>query len=315
MAAFSDDFFGLFGRRTLLGAASIAGLALLGHASARKVVPLWPAKPPGGGGPDGPEQISGGAVSNISQPRLEVFTPARPNAARPNGAAVLVAGGGGYREIQMRHEAHPAARFLAAQGITAFVLTYRLPGEGWAAGRLAPFQDAQRALRIIRAQMPGGKIGVLGFSAGGHLMGIAAMRPDFRFYAPLDALDAQSSRPDAAALIYPVITLEPPYDQILVCKALFGAHPSAALSAAWSVQNYVHTGAPPVFLAQALDDPIVNPANCKIMAAACRNADVPAALHWLPSGGHGFGMGRPGSPTGLWPGWYQTWLQAQGFSD
>ena len=229
---------------------------------------------------------------------------------------MLVAAGGGYRHIAITREATPAAAWLAARGVTAFVLCYRLPPEGWTDGPLAPLQDAQRALRIIRAQAPRyrldrDRVGVLGFSAGGHLMGLAATRSAFQSYAAVDAQDGLSARPDNAALVYPVITLEPPYDRTSTRNALVGPHPAPEASAAWSVQTHVRPDCPPVFLMQAEDDPISDPANTLIMADACRAAGVTVDLHRVPTGGHGFGMGRPGSPTAAWPNWYETWLRAR----
>ncbi len=276
-------------------------------------MPLWPGVPPGGGGPSGPPKVGqNGALSNIAFPMLEVHRP-----ARPGSGAVLVAAGGGYRQIQMDKEARPAARWLAARGITAFILVYRLPGEGWRDGPRAPLQDAQRALRLIRADAAGSgrdpaRIGVLGFSAGGHLLGLAATGFAFQSYAPIDSADNVPARPAAAALIYPVITLEPPYDHTSTRRRLIGDHPTPRQSAEWSVQTHVAAGDPPFFLVQAEDDPISSPQNTVIMAEACARAGVPAEAHLMPSGGHGFGMGRPGTATAQWPGWYETWLRTQG---
>lgn len=133
----------------------------------RSHLPLWRDIPPGGGGPSGDEVLSpDGVLKNISHPALEVFTP-----TNPNGWGILVAGGGGYKHIEMGDEAWPAAQWLAALGYSAYVLSYRLPGEGWGAGSLVALQDAQRALRMIRHCQQ--HVGVLGFSAGGHLLGMA----------------------------------------------------------------------------------------------------------------------------------------------
>lgn len=277
--------------------------------AAAATMPLWPGLPPGGGGPHGAiVENARGAISNIAIPGMEVFTP-----ARPNGIAMLVAGGGGYRRIAMRNEARPAARWLNDRGITAFVLSYRLPGEGWSAGPLAPLQDAQRALRLIRANaarfdIRPDHVGVLGFSAGGHLMGMAATRSAFASYRPDDAMDTQSARPDFAALIYPVITLKPPYDHTTTRRMLVGRHPEAALSAEWSVEEHVKAHCPPMFLVQAEDDPISNPENTLIMQRVCEKAGVPVELHRLEKGGHGFGMGRPGTASAGWPDWFTPWL-------
>ncbi|GBU19193.1 MULTISPECIES: alpha/beta hydrolase [Methylobacterium] len=301
-------------RSLLLAAAALAARPARAASEDRPVVPLWPAGPPGGGGPAGPlETDDRGAIRSIAAPSLEVFVP-----ARPNGAAVLVAAGGGYRRIEVEREARPAARWLAERGIAAFVLAYRLPREGWQAGPMAPLQDAQRALRLIRAGTARAgidpeRVGVLGFSAGGHLMGLAAARSGLRSYAPVDAADAGSARPAAAALIYPIVTLEPPYDRSSTRVQLVGRHPGAAASAEWSVETHVGPRCPPVFLAQAKDDPISDVANSRIMAEACRRAGVPVDLHVVASGGHGFGMGHPGTASADWPSWYEAWLRARGF--
>lgn len=300
-------------RSLLIASGALLAAGPLRARPADDMLPLWNGKPPGGGGPGGSIQISArGAVSNIATPRLEVHAP-----ARPNGAAMLVAAGGGYRRIEIAKEAEPAAQWLVARGITAFVLYYRLPTEGWAAGSLAPLQDAQRALRLIRSQasrygIDPQRVGVLGFSAGGHLMGMAATRSAFESYTTDDISGRFSARPDAAALIYPVITLEPPYQHTATRRSLVGEHPAPGMDAEWSVQEHVRAGCPPMFLVQAQDDPISNPVNTQIMADACRRAGVPVELHRLPSGGHGFGMGKPGTPTMAWPGWYQDWLRSRG---
>ena len=298
-------------RALLLGTAALlaAGPAAAGPASIR----LWPGTPPGGGGPSGQPEIDGkGAVSGIAEPSLELFAP-----SRPNGTAMLVAGGGGYTRIEMEREARPAARWLAACGITAYVLAYRLPREGWPAGPLAPLQDAQRALRLIRMRagrdgIDPGRVGVLGFSAGGHLMGLTATRSAFASYPPVDAADDLSARPFAAALIYPVITLEPPYDHTSTRVQLVGRHPDPAASAAWSVETHVRSRCPPVFLAQAEDDRISDIANSRIMTRACERAGVPVEAHAFATGGHGFGMGRPDTPSAQWPDLCAAWLHRLG---
>ncbi len=303
---------------TALSAATVMPNTLLpgrAHAAgnpadaASEILPLWPGDPPGGGGPSGAiVENARGAISNVAMPNIAVYAP-----TKPNGIAVLVAGGGGYRRISMRNEARPAARWLNSRGITAFVLSYRLPGEGWAAGPLAPLQDAQRAIRLIRANathfgIDPGHLGVLGFSAGGHLLGLAATRSAFASYREVDAADKQSARPDFAALIYPVITLKPPYDNTWTRRMLVGKHPSAALSVEWSVEDDVGARCPPMFLVQAKDDPISDPENTVIMQQACLKAGVTVELHQLQDGGHGFGMGRSGKASADWPDDFAPWL-------
>jgi len=136
-------------------------------------IALWKGTPPGGGGPSGGEVLSAkGALSNVTHPSLRVFQP-----ARPNGQAVLVASGGGYKRMEMGQEAWPAADWLTKLGYTAYVLTYRLPSEGWNDGSVVALQDAQRALRIVRSREK--HVSVLGFSAGGHLLGLGGDAPRF----------------------------------------------------------------------------------------------------------------------------------------
>lgn len=251
-----------------------------------------------------------GAVSNIETPFLEAFVP-----ERPNGLAVLVAGGGGYARIGLVKEAYPAAYWLVAQGITAFVLTYRLPRENWNDGPVVALQDVQRGLRLIRAQadrfkVDPARIGVMGFSAGGHLCGMAASRSAFRSYTPADAADEGSARPDFATLIYPVVSLEPPFDRTTSRRSLVGESPNPADSAAWSLQTHVRDNCPPIFLVQTDDDPVIGPEHSRILDAACRAAQVPVEYHRFAVGGHGFGIGQSDTPVALWPRLYRFWLSS-----
>lgn len=282
--------------------AAKAGVSFASSGIKRSVIPLWNGAPPGGGGPSGSIQTSArGAQSNITIPVLTVIEP-----ASPNGHAVLIAAGGGYKRIEMGSEAWPAAEWLTERGYTAYVLSYRLPGEGWVDGNLVALQDAQRALRVVRQREK--HVSVLGFSAGGHLLGLAATRPDYRSYPRQDKLDDMTAFADRAALIYPIITLEEPYSHTSTHKVLVGKDASAVQDAKWSVQNYVTPHSPPFFLAQAEDDPVSNPQNTLIMAAACERQHVPVEMHRYSSGGHGFGMGKPGTPTVKWPQHYAKWL-------
>ncbi|MCJ2130696.1 alpha/beta hydrolase [Methylobacterium sp. E-045] len=312
-------------RRTLVAAAAAM---LSGGAQARAetvpapgtnldVIDLWPGLPPGGGGPiaaDGRfDESRDGVISNVARPCLLVM-----RAAKPNGAALVVAAGGGYRRIDIGNEGIPVAQWLAGVGITAFVLIYRLPGEGWVAGADAPLQDVQRALRLVRAGAVGygvdpERVGVLGFSAGGHLMGEAAVRAAAETYTPLDASDALSARPELAGLIYPVITLRPPFDRTSTRRILAGDPPDPVKAADYSVDTHVREKAPPTFLAQAADDPIAVVDNSLLMYSALRGALVPTELHLFERGGHGFGLGVPGSPAAAWSGLFLTWMRRRGF--
>ena len=269
-------------------------------------IPLWPNRPPGGTGPGGVEQVAtGGSVANIVRPRMVMQRP-----IKPNGAAVLILGGGGYRRIGIAKESQPTADWLHDYGVTTFVLYYRLPNSGWP--MLAPFQDAQRAMRLIRARAPDlgldpSQIGIIGYSAGGHCAGMVSVQPDANWYAPVDASDDQSARPDYAGLIYPVLTMMPPNRTRMSTLTLLGADPSLELSATWSVDQQVTDDSPTTFLAQATDDPIASVENSLLMFGALRKAHVPVEMHVFRSGGHGFNLGQPGTEDHAWPRLYATW--------
>ncbi|MGV7210019.1 alpha/beta hydrolase [Oxalobacteraceae bacterium A2-2] len=271
-------------------------------------IPLWPSGAPGGPGPRGPERELRGSLTAISRPRLLVWRP-----ARPNGAAVLLASGGGYAHLERRKESAAAAAWLQSLGVTACELIYRLPAEGWSNAPLAPFQDAQRGLRLLRSGLAGSftHIGVLGFSAGGHLAGMLAAQPQAGWYAPQDGADSLSARPDALALLYPVISMLPPLDTTHASRILLAADPGGARR--WSVELQVDHAMPPTFLAHALDDPIAAPQHASRLMQALRAAGVPAELHQFGSGGHGWGMGKPGTPPAAWPALLQDWAARQGW--
>ncbi|SFX18417.1 alpha/beta hydrolase [Janthinobacterium sp. TB1-E2] len=272
---------------------------------------LWPGEPPGGAAP-GPQRDSAkGSITQVEQPYLIAHRP-----AQPNGIAILLVSGGGYAHIEAGKESGPTASWLQAQGITAFELVYRLPQEG--GGVAAPFQDGQRAMRVIRARaaewgIDPVRIGMLGFSAGAHLAGMTAVQPDAVRYAPVDAVDGVSARPDFAVLLYPVLTMQRPFDTTHAKKQLLGAHPTLAARDALSVELHVDARTPPIFIAQALDDRVSPPENSILMAGALRRAGVSVELHQFQSGGHGWGLGKPGSEPAAWPQLLLAWLQAHGW--
>ena len=272
---------------------------------------LWPGAPPGGAAP-GPQRVSArGSITQVEQPYLIVHRP-----ARPNGTAIVLVSGGGYAHIEAGKESGPAAAWLQARGVTAFELVYRLPREG--GGVAAPFQDGQRAMRVIRARasewrIDPARIGILGFSAGAHLAGMTAVEPDAALYARVDAADRVSARPDFAVLLYPVLTMQPPFDTTHAKKALLGSRPAQAARDALSVERQVDARTPPMFIAQALDDPISPPENSALMAAALRRAGVPVQLQQFRHGGHGWGLGKRGSEPAAWPPLLLAWLQSRGW--
>lgn len=296
-------------------AASAAGLGL-GLAGAPAMadtleeIPLWPGTPPGKGGPSGPEKIGGegsgyGAVSNISTPRMKVY---RPN--HPNGKAVLVCGGGGYFRIQLWKESTPAARWLQNRGYTVFELIYRLPNDGWDAS--APFADAQRAMKIVRSRasefgVRPDQIGIMGFSAGGHLAGYTALLPEQPLYSGKDLMDAADARPDFAALLFPVVSLRKPYDTTRTRREIIGENPSMEAQEAWSLDTHAAAGAPPTIIFSAADDPITPPGHGIALFQALTAKGAAAELHIFEQGGHGWGLGTPQQILSQWPEIFEAW--------
>jgi acetyl esterase/lipase len=304
-------------RRGLIG----GGIALITAGAAARVVaqplkgadetsPLWPGTPPGGEGVHLDEKVTDQShdpahsdrwLTQIGTPMLVV-----KRAAKPNGAAVMSIPGGGYRFLSYDNEGAEEAAWLTARGVTTFILVYRLPGEGWAQRADVPLQDAQRAMRLIRANadrfgIRPDRVAILGFSAGGHLGGSLATRFDDKIYEPVDAADRLSAIPDLAGLIYPVITLGREA-HVGSRDHLLGPASTPAQSEVYSVQNAVSEGTPPVFLCCAGDDGTVPPVNSIMMYQAMLAAGRPAELHAFAKGGHGFGVRLPKSlPASHWP--------------
>lgn len=314
------------GRRTAF--AAIAGLAALPRlagaqtTSTDEIIDLWPGPPPGKTNARIVRKIADQSkdpatpdrwVTGIERPIMIVRRP-----ARPNGAAMLVIPGGGYGFLSYDNEGTSQAAWLNARGITAFILLYRLPGEGWARREDVPLQDAQRAMRLIRASasrfnVDAGRIGVLGFSAGGHLAGSLATRHGERVYDPVDDADRQDARPDLAALLYPVVSLDAPFTHGGSRDNLLGPNASAAARAARSVERRVDAATPPIFLVHATDDDLVPPANSIAVFQAMETAKRPVALHIFADGGHGFGVRLPRDrEASVWPDLFLAFARRHG---
>ena len=329
-------------RRTLLGIAAGAAALPVGAAMAQtpppqtggavppglpqptETIDLWPAGAPGLPAPLPVEQVierstdplvTDRAVLGIMRPRMAVFRP-----HRPNGAALLLTPGGGYRHVVVDKEGYEFARWAAARGFTAFVLFYRLPGEGWAAGPDVALSDAQRAMRLIRhrAQAYGvepERVAAMGFSAGGHVCADLAARFAARTYDPLDEADTLSARPHSAAPIYPVVTMDPRHAHPGSRDLLLGPNPSPALEQAHSPERNVPADAPPHFLLHAEDDDTVPVENALLLRAALKARSVPVETHLFANGGHGFGLRKTiGKPVEAWPELWLAWARTTGLA-
>ncbi len=254
------------------GALAMPALANVTVGTSEEVIPLWPGTPPGGPAPaslieKAADQSHDPAhsdrwITGVSQPRLIVHRP-----ARPNGAAVLLLPGGGYGFLSYDNEGVEQARWLNAQGVTAFILLYRLPGEGWTHRADVPLQDAQRAMRLIRANagtygIQPSRVAVIGFSAGGHLAGSLATRHAETVYAPVDAADRLPARPDLAGLIYPVVSLSAPFTHGGSRDNLLGADAPDEIRRRSSVGERAGSQTPACVLIRARGEGLV-PAWCR----------------------------------------------------
>lgn len=329
-------------RRTLLGLAAVLGGAAVVHPSVAEqalvprhptpsvappdpteIILLWPDGAPGGGRvtvvPIVPERSTDPAFHDryaqyTTDPILTVFRP-----ERPNGSALLLIPGGGYRWAVLDKEGYDVARVFAASGTTCFVLRYRLPADGWTAGADAPVQDAQRALRLIRSRatdygLNPDRIGVLGASAGGHLAGLATVRTEAT-YDPIDAADTASLRPNLTILMYPVATMADPYVHAGSRTHLLGDAPSIERIAAYSLEQMDWTGAAPVFLLHAMDDDAVPVENSLQLLTTLKAAGAPAEAHLFQEGGHGFGVRLiQGRPAQAWPDLVRAWAARLDFA-
>lgn len=284
-----------------------------------KQVPIWPGAVPDAQPVPGPEAVLSNAdwmvagkpfafVVNVSRPTMTVYSPKRPNA----GVAVVVFPGGGYNALAIDLEGTEICDWLNSKGITAVLLKYRVPTKP----KVGPYsespqalEDAQRTLGLVRFRaaewhINPHKIGVIGFSAGGHMVAATSTHFDKRLYPAIDAADKVSCRPDFAIAFYP--------------GHLSPFHPDDPDS--WKHENQlelnpnvrVTSNTPPTFLLQAQNDPVDDVRNSMAYSLALRNAKVPVELHLYAEGGHGFGLRRTMFPITEWPQLLETWLRTIG---
>jgi acetyl esterase/lipase len=301
-------------------------------------IPIWPGRIPDAApvlGPEtvevsGPNELIGGkrttGVRNVTRPTMTIYSPT----GRNTGAAVVVFPGGGYQMLAIDLEGTEVCDWLVPRGITCILLKYRVPGNPALYPKSGPYpespmalEDAQRTLGLLRLHaaeyhIDPHKIGVLGFSAGGHLVAAISNHYDRRIYPRVDAADDQSCRPDFAVALYP--------GHLSYSATLSDAHgsknksflpppnnaPPALHDLVLRTDLHVTAKTPPTFLLQNEDDNVDNVNDALSYYIALRNAHVPAELHLYPKGGHAFGLRRTKLPVTAWPQLVDTWLQSIG---
>ncbi len=270
-------------------------------------IPIWPEAVPDAQPVPGPENyttttnlIAGKPcviANNVSQPTMTVYSPKGTN----TGVAVVVFPGGGYQCLAMDLEGTEICDWLTSRGITAVLLKYRVPVK-----RVGPYgesppalEDAQRTVGLVRFhaaewQINPHKIGVIGFSAGGHMVAAMSTHFDKRLYPAVDAVDKASCRPDFAIACYP--------GHLWNDDGNFELNPNVPVT----------TNTPPAFLVQAENDPVDNVNNSLVYCLALKKAGVPVEMHLYAQGGHGFGLRRTELPITGWPQLVETWLRTIG---
>ena len=272
-------------------------------------IAIWPGAAPDAEAVPGPENCTtttklfagrpAVVVNNVSQPTMTVYRPREKN----TGAAVVVFPGGGYKCLAIDLEGTEVCDWLTSKGITAVLLKYRVPTltfEGLRESRQA-LQDAQRTVGLVRSRaarwhIDPRKIGVLGFSAGGHMVAALSTRYDKRLYRGVDAADKESCRPDFAIALYP--------------GHLWKRGGSLELNPNVPVTN----STPPAFIVQAEDDPVDPVENSLVYFMALKKAGVPVEMHLYAGGGHAFGLRRTEFPVTQWPQLAETWLRTLGMT-
>lgn len=298
-------------RATVFTTLVVAGLAVPPLCAAEKeanpeILNVWPGSPPGEKGEIAKEKVTHSKpgerrltlITNVAQPTLTVYRPARD---KDTGAAVVIAPGGGYNVLAWDLEGEDVAHWLNGIGVTGIVLKYRVPRRPGTPGDKAPPQaemDAQRAISLVRSKakewdMDPKRIGMLGFSAGGHLTAWTSTNFDRRAYEPIDDIDRVSCRPDFAVLVYP---------GYLVGKDRSQLQPDIRVT----------KETPQCFFVHAEDDPVTCESSTT-MFLALKKVKVPAALHVYASGGHGFGLRPSKHPASHWPERCAEWMKSRGF--
>jgi len=275
------------------------GVFALGVAlCAPKTELLWPDGAPGAIG-----------AEDADRPTLTIYLP-----EKASGAGIVVCPGGGYRNLAMDHEGRQIADWLNQLGIAAFVLKYRL---GPRYHHPAMIQDAQRAIRVVRYRaaefsLAADRVGIWGFSAGGHLATTAATHFDRGVSDAPDPIARVSSRPDFAVLAYPVISFTTEFTHKGSLLHLLGENPDPKLVESLSNEKQVSRDTPPIFLFHTNEDKGVPPENSVLLYLALRRAGVPAEMHIYERGPHGVGLASKDAILGTWPARLADWFRTRG---
>lgn len=299
----------LFFLTLLLFFTSVSGFA-------QWLIPIWPDEIPNSQKTDIQETQENNDIlwiEQVQEPALEIFLPSKRNAT---GQAVVICPGGGYRGLAYDWEGTDIAKWLNSKGIAAFVLKYRLPvSSSVVTPNEAPLQDAKRAIRTVRANadewnISGNQIGIMGFSAGGHLASTLGTHFDSEDTFQTDQTDSLIARPDFMILVYPVITMKEPYTHSGSRINLLGEKPGFELIEYYSNENRVTKETPPTFIIHATDDEGVPVENSLMFYQALKDNSIPAEMHIYPEGGHGFSLAVGRGHLQTWTDRLYDWLRA-----
>ena len=247
----------------------------------------------------------------VIEPTLTIYKP-----EKPNGTAVVICPGGAYARLYMIGEGYKVAKWFNSIGVTAFILKYRLPSDIIMKDKtIGPLQDAQESIRYVRRNalkwnLNPDKIGIIGFSAGGHLASTASTRYDDVVY---QAADNSSAKPNFSILIYPVISMNEKITHKGSRKNLLGIEPSNELIEKYSNDKQVNALTPPTFIVHAIDDKSVVIENSMDYFLALRKYNIASEIHFYQNGKHGFGLGREGTTSLNWSRDCEVWLMANNF--
>jgi acetyl esterase/lipase len=244
---------------------------------------------------------------------IPTLTAFMPDISKANGAAVIVCPGGGYTHLAMKHEGTDVAKWFNDHGVTAFVLTYRIAPYG----QPMPMLDGQRAIRLVRLNAKAWgidwkRIGIMGFSAGGHVASSVGTHWDKYIPASPDPVNGQSCRPDFMILVYPVITMKPKIAHEGSKKSLLGDKPPQKLVDLYSNELQVKDDTPPTFITASKTDQVVPVKNSELFADALKYHKIPYEFLELPTGNHGYGMAPDDPKLSVWTDACLKWMDKQG---